>query len=204
MMRLVRGLVTFSLLLATAAAAGFLWFISPLGLKLAPDRRTDAIVVLTGGSDRIESGLALLARGKAAKLFVSGVHPGVEVADLVHRAAIDPRLVACCVVLGHAAGNTPGNAFETAQWLSAERYHSLRLVTADYHIRRALLEFQRALPPGTLVIPDPVPASASADARHSWRHAARIVATEYLKYLTALALPGFDRAEGQPSAEGQE
>jgi uncharacterized SAM-binding protein YcdF (DUF218 family) len=171
-------------------AIGLVWF--ALGITIQPPpptTRTDAIVVLTGGSERIESGLSLLAAGRARKLFVSGVYRGVTPLDLTRGSDISPHLVACCLVLGHVADNTEGNATETADWLRAERYGSLRLVTADYHMRRALLEFRRALPAGTVIIPDPVVPAARRDGKSAWRATAHVVLIEYLKYLAALARP---------------
>ena len=64
---------------AVAWALGFVSFASTLPQE-PPDESitTDAIVVFTGGSLRLEAGLQLLAAGKARKLFISGVHRGGE------------------------------------------------------------------------------------------------------------------------------
>lgn len=155
----------------------------------APDRPTDAIVVLTGGSERVEGGLHLLAQGKAKKLFISGVYRGVDVAELLRISRQSPDSVACCVVLGHTADNTVGNARETAQWMATEGFHSLRLVTASYHMPRSLLEFTRAMPDKEIVA-NPVFPEALRD--QSWWHSragALLIAGEYSKYLVALVRP---------------
>jgi uncharacterized SAM-binding protein YcdF (DUF218 family) len=155
----------------------------------APERQTDAIVVLTGGSLRVEGGLRLLAEGKAKKLFISGVYRGVEVAELLRLSRQSPDSVACCVVLGHTADNTVGNARETAQWMASEGYHSLRLVTASYHMPRSLLEFGRAMPDAEIV-PNPVFPEFLRQA--PWwrsRRSALLIAEEYSKYLVALVRP---------------
>jgi uncharacterized SAM-binding protein YcdF (DUF218 family) len=116
-----------------------------------PDHHTDAIVVPTGGSERLAEGVRLLIRGLAGKLFISGVNAQTRLVDLI--ASLPPgiekpslALVDCCIVLGHAADSTLGNAAETAAWMRAEGFHSLRLVTADYHMPRSLLEFRHAMP----------------------------------------------------------
>ena len=70
------------------------------------DSPTDAIVVLTGGRLRLESGLALLADGKAKKLFISGVNPRVERDVLLRSLGPAAEREACCIVLGHEADNT--------------------------------------------------------------------------------------------------
>jgi uncharacterized SAM-binding protein YcdF (DUF218 family) len=170
--------------------AGLGWFTATLLAGVAdPDTPTDAIVVLTGGSQRIEGGLKLLAEGKAKKLFISGVYQGVDTAEMLRLSRATPQWVACCVVLGHAADNTVGNAFETALWLQHEGYRSIRLVTANYHMRRALLEFHRVMP-DVAIIPNPVvPDGARWDPWWAWRGPVYLVVVEYTKYLGALARP---------------
>jgi len=164
--------------------AGLVWFVADLGERgSAPTQPADALVVLTGGSRRLEAGLALLGAGQGRKLFVSGVPAGISVEDVLR--PVGASADAGLIVLGHDAGNTIGNAAETARWLKAEGYRSLYLVTADYHMRRALLEFHRVLPADAIVIPDPI---APDRARPGlWRAASRVVMVEYTKYLGALA-----------------
>jgi uncharacterized SAM-binding protein YcdF (DUF218 family) len=156
-----------------------------------PSRQTDAIVVLTGGSERLRTGLELLAEGRAEKLFVSGVHRGVDVAELLRVARQAPAEADCCIVLGYRADDTAGNARETAQWMAAEGYASLRLVTANYHMRRSLLEFRRALPEATIIAHPVVPRPLH---RVWWRYpgTTRLLVWEYNKLLLALVRGPFD------------
>jgi uncharacterized SAM-binding protein YcdF (DUF218 family) len=173
--------------------AGFVWFTRSLPVP-GPETpgTSDAIVVLTGGSDRLGAGLRLLADGRAKKLFVSGVYRGVDVAALLRVSQKSPRDVECCVVLGYAADNTSGNARETADWMAREGYTSLRLVTASYHMPRSVLEFRRAMPSVTIV-PHPVFPERFRQAQWwRWPGTAAIMASEYTKYLLArfrLSLP---------------
>jgi uncharacterized SAM-binding protein YcdF (DUF218 family) len=90
------------------------------------------------------------------------------------------------MVLGHTADDTRGNAAETARWIKKEGFQSLRLVTANYHMRRSLLEFKRLMT-GVTIIPHPVfPQGFKAEAW--WIHwgSFRLVVSEYVKYLIAL------------------
>jgi uncharacterized SAM-binding protein YcdF (DUF218 family) len=152
-----------------------------------PDRMTDAIVVLTGGSLRVENGLRLLTEGKAKKLFVSGVYHGVDVGNLLAASSQAPERVQCCIALGHNAESTEGNALETAAFMREQDFHSLRLVTASYHMPRSLLEFSRAMP-GIAIVPNPVFPEIVRDERWWLRPASlALVAGEYMKYLVALA-----------------
>jgi uncharacterized SAM-binding protein YcdF (DUF218 family) len=168
--------------------AGLAWFVHLV--PSAPgdgDGATDAIVVLTGGSLRVERGLQLLADGKAKKLFVSGVYHGVDVGDLLRVSRQAPERVQCCVVLGHEAETTHGNALETAAFMRDQDFHSLRLVTASYHMPRSLLEFSSAMP-GVAIIPDPVFPVLVRDGRWWTRPASvGLMISEYAKYLVARA-----------------
>jgi len=174
--------------------AGLVWFTGILPAP-GPERpgKSDAIVVLTGGSDRLAAGLRLLSEGRGKKLFVSGVYRGVDVAALLRVAQKSPQDVECCVILGYAADNTSGNARETAEWMAREGYTSLRLVTASYHMPRSILEFRRAMP-GVTIVPHPVFPERFRQAQWwRWPGTAAIIASEYTKYLLArlrLALPG--------------
>jgi len=195
-MRRRTGHRTLSLAAALIVALAFLWLAGlwrfaaniPAEVK-DPDRHTDAIVVLTGGSLRVENGLQLLAAGKAEKLFVSGVYRGVDVTELLRVSRQSPESVACCIVLGHAANDTIGNARETAEWIYGQGYHSLRLVTAGYHMPRSLLEFSRAMP-GIEIVANPVFPEFLRE--HPWwrsRPAATLIIGEYNKYLFASIRP---------------
>jgi len=168
--------------------AGLAWFTSLLPVRVEdPDRRTDAIVVLTGGSGRVTEGLDLLAAGRAQKLFISGVGPAVDMQELLRVTQRPPALLECCVVLGHRASSTFGNAAETAAWMRENGLRSLRLVTAAYHMPRSLLQFRRAMP-DVEIVPHPV---FSENFRQGdwwlWPGSASLIVSEYSKYLVALA-----------------
>lgn len=151
------------------------------------ESRVDAVVVLTGGHGRLQAGFALLEQGGAKKLFISGVYDGVAVRELLNLTAKARDERQCCVVLGYAAGDTIGNAAETADWVEEEKFASLRLVTSNYHMPRSLLEFTMAMP-DVRIVPHPV-ASPNVLIDDWWRRrgTAHLLIAEYSKYLvTAL------------------
>jgi uncharacterized SAM-binding protein YcdF (DUF218 family) len=155
-----------------------------------PERHTDAIVVPTGGSERLAEGVRLLIRGLAGKLFVSGVNAQTRVADLIKGLPPDIEkpslaLADCCIVLGHAADSTLGNAAETAAWMRAEGFHSLRLVTADYHMPRSLLEFHHAMPDVEITIHPVFPDQLRRNVWWRSPGTAGLLIYEYNKYLGA-------------------
>ena len=146
---------------------------------------TDAIVVLTGGSGRLGVGLELLSANRARSLFVSGVYRGVDVTQLLELSQRTPRELECCVEIGHSADNTAGNAVETAAWVAAQGYRSLRLVTSGYHLPRSLLEFRHAMPDVTF-IPHPVFSESVKQKRWwAWPGTASLIIGEFNKYLLA-------------------
>ena len=178
---------------AIAWLAGLLWFATELPSSVAePERITDAIVVLTGGSGRVHRGLQLLAEKRANKLFISGVYHGVDVQELLRISQRSPGDLDCCIALGYEADSTRGNAHETASWMREQGLRSLRLVTAAYHMPRSLLEFHRVLP-GVEIVPHPVfPEHVKQHDWWRWPGSASLIVTEYSKYLVALARGLFD------------
>ena len=165
-----------------------MWFATSLPHDVEDaTRETDGVVVLTGGSERLASGLDILAAGRAKKLFVSGVHQLTSVTQLQHLLRREPEMFECCVVLGKAAENTAGNASETSRWANQEGYRSIRVVTGAYHMPRSLLEFRRAMP-GAVLIAHPVfPTHVKLSQWWRWPGTASLIATEYNKYLVSLA-----------------
>ena len=143
--------------LAILYVLGFAFFAVTLGGP-APDDATkvDAIVVITGGKGRIEHAAKLLADGKGKRLLIAGADPSVRKADLVHRLGGKRRLFECCVDLGSESVDTRSNAEEAKRWMERRKVHSLRLVTSDWHMRRARYEFNRQFDDGTKIVPDAV------------------------------------------------
>lgn len=119
-------------------------------------QKTDAIIVLTGGNHRIHTGLDLFARGLSHNLFISGVHASVSRQDILNIRRDKPEIPECCLTLGREATTTQENATEAKAWIDKQKQKgtpitSIRLVTSTYHMRRALLEFQRAIKNVTLI-----------------------------------------------------
>lgn len=191
------------------AALGLIWlgggiaYVERVESLPAPNEmKTDAIVVLTGGTARLATALRLLNENKADRLLVSGVAQTATKASLMQAVlptmpdavqgtgngqGIDLQLLfECCVDLGFEADDTAGNAAETASWAAARGYKSIRLVTANYHMPRAQVEFGRWMP-GITVWPHPVRSDAMR-VEDWWqrRTATFFLLGEYTKYVAAL------------------
>jgi uncharacterized SAM-binding protein YcdF (DUF218 family) len=160
-----------------------------LTLPQAPQGKlqfTDGIVVMTGGQQRLDDGLRLLTAQNGGQMLISGVGDGVNRAVLVQELGLDDHkaeLLFCCVELDFEAGNTRGNASVTRSWALSHDMGSLRLVTANYHMPRALLVFAREMPEFDLYQWPVTP--ADLDLSGWWRDRAmmRLLTREYAKYL---------------------
>ena len=202
------------LLALTLWGVGLLAFAARVAHSTPPVEppRAEGIVVLTGGSSqRIEAAMHLLRQGEGRRMLVSGVNRDATRADIrrVARAVAAP-VYDCCVDLGFEAEDTVGNARETASWVKARGYDDLIVVTADYHMPRALLELRSALPNTTLI---PYPVVTSELNAHAWwrsQHDARRMTLEYSKYLVILAretllrLGPKDRTQADPAPASSE
>ncbi len=185
-LRRVTQILVLVALLAIVWAIGLLIFVSAVPRQVADaERKTDAIVVLTGGSLRLGEGLALLRAGKAPRMFISGVANNVDLPQLMQSVGDNAGALSCCIALGHEAEDTPGNAREIATWVHREKLHSIRLVTAAYHMPRSLLEL-RSVAPDIEVVPNPVfPLSVRQQEWWRWPGTADLLIGEYHKYVLA-------------------
>lgn len=139
----------------------------------AGDQVTEAIVVLTGGSGRLDRGFTLLKERRAQRMLISGVERTVRPRELAVAYQVPPQLFACCIDLGREAFDTRSNAEEVDRWLDRHRIRSIRLVTNDIHMSRAVAELRQRVGTGVSVLPDAVPTDPSL----------RALFIEYNKYL---------------------
>ena len=163
---------------------GLIWFVDEVPTNRTEDlTRPDAIIVLTGGTGRLEAGLQLLSEGYAKLLFISGVARGIDVQALLKLVSRNRNDFACCIVVGYRADNTAGNAVETTKWIVENKFDSLRLVTASYHMPRSLFEFRRKMP-NIKIVPHPVfPPQFKRQSWWRWPGSAQLLASEFNKYL---------------------
>ncbi|HVV94509.1 MAG TPA: YdcF family protein [Hyphomicrobiales bacterium] len=189
--RLLRRLLP-AAAIGAALAAGL--FVIGFGIFVAAIPRqppaaapsADAVVALTGGADRIADAVALLARGQAGRLLITGVNPETTDRELARLHPRSAALLDCCVDVDRRALNTAGNAIEAGEWVRARGFHRVIVVTSAWHMPRSLVELGRELP-GVELVPYPVVTARSAQ-KAWWRDddTWRLLATEYVKYLAAL------------------
>ncbi|MBP1852176.1 YdcF family protein [Rhizobium halophytocola] len=175
-----------ALVFAAVFCGGFLIFVdSVTNLEPPAAPAADAIVVLTGGYQRIDQAVELLERGAGKRLLISGAHP-TTTAEQIRRTTNGPaKLFGCCVDVGYEAQDTIGNANETANWIRDNAYRTILVVTSNYHMPRSLLELRR-INRDTAFIPYPV---VNSDLKHTdWMfdpNALRTLLSEYGKFTIA-------------------
>src|SRR5215470_7321029 len=171
---------------AVAFVGGFLWFVASVPTEeVTIDRPADGIVVLTGGASRITDAIELLAAGRGKRLLISGVHPTTSSGELARLSPAYRLWMTCCVDLGHAAINTTGNAIETRQWVTERGFRSVIVVTSNYHMPRTMAELRRRMPDVALV---PFPVVTDKMRNEAWWSSpptAKLLFSEYLKYIVA-------------------
>ena len=184
----VRVLLALFLLAAAAGAAGFLYFAETVAALEAPrDPKADAIVVLTGGYQRIDHAIGLLKRGAGERLLISGVNPTTSGNQIRKLTQTSSSLFECCVDIGYEAVDTIGNANETARWINDHRFRRVLVVTNNYHMPRSLLEL-KVSDPQTEFVAYPV---VNTDLKNgNWLRqpgVLKAMLSEYLKYSLARA-----------------
>jgi uncharacterized SAM-binding protein YcdF (DUF218 family) len=187
------------------AAAGVGCLVAAFGLAVfgavvtghfsGSSRAADGIVVLTGGHQRLAQAGQLFISGQARRLLVSGVNRQTSREDIRRLSAIPPYLFDCCVDIGYEARDTIGNASEARDWARIWNFSRLVIVTSDYHMPRSLAEFARTMPG---VVLDPASVTSPSAAQADWWERplfAKLIATEYLKFLLSAARLGVARAQ---------
>lgn len=180
-MRVINRFTTLLLTAWVFAFVLFLWQINTYRQVVLS--KPDAIVVLTGGSNRIEEGLELMKTYGCQNLFISGVNRDVSRHDILGMIQKNTNVRECDLELGYTARNTHENAQEVISWLKKMDYKSFVLVTAHYHLPRSLLEF-KAIAPELDIIPYAVyPNTENKMDSDSTKKRIWLVLKEFHKYL---------------------
>lgn len=189
------SLLQLLLLLAFLWGGGYAWFAIGVQKQPAMEASAQGIAVLTGGRDRLESGMALLRAGSGRRLLISGVNPGLDDESLkdvlgLGSADVGPNgedLFDCCIDVGRQAPDTQGNAREVADWAAKQGYSTVIMVTASYHMPRALVEAERVAPSLEIKAYPVYPDHIHLEEWWAFGGSARLLAAEYNKFLVSYA-----------------
>lgn len=186
-LRLIFDLV---MLAVVMLVIGFFIFTGSIERSQLEPRTADGIAVLTGGVARIDEAMKLLTQQKAKRLLITGVNRTTSTEELKQLASQGDQLFSCCVDIDKEARNTIDNATETSQWVARNHYTSVIVVTSNYHMPRALAELGRVMPGVTLIPYSVVDNNVHLDRWWTFPGTTRLLISEYLKYLPALARLG--------------
>jgi uncharacterized SAM-binding protein YcdF (DUF218 family) len=191
--RLLRRLILVSLVVVAALfAAGLVAF--ALTIPRASERPAsldvDAVVVLTGGSNRVEDALRLFDAGVGRRLLVSGANPRTTQAEVIALLGPPSQRLRCCVDMGRAAEDTIGNAEETRDWADRHGFRSLAVVTSGYHVPRAMAEMRHLLPRVRLVAYPVASAHLASEDPFADPATFQVVAAEYVKHVVGVLRRG--------------
>ena len=200
--RVLKALLGAAVLAALLLTLGFAAFVASLARNEGePAGPSDAIVALTGGTQRIGDAIDLLAKGYGRRLLITGVNERTSRDEIARLNPGQRALFDCCVDLDYRARNTIGNAIETRRWVRDHGFGSLIVVTSNYHMHRTLVELDHALPGARKVAHPVVP---EAMRREGWwrSHATlRLLGSEYLKLIVVWLRTRFESdPEGSTAA----
>ena len=124
-----------------------------LSLQKYSNTLNSNIVILTGGSNRIKDGLKIINNvdkfTKAnSKILISGTGKGFTKISLkkMLTSNFNLKLLECCIELESLSKNTYSNASETYKWVKLNNINKFILITSNYHMPRAILEFKNKMP----------------------------------------------------------
>lgn len=163
-----------------------------LTLQKHPINLSSKIVILTGGTNRIKEGFEVINKlNKKSitnlKVLVSGTGKGFSKLSLQEKLNrnFDLKLIECCVELDGVSQNTYSNAIETSKWVSVNNIEEILLITSNYHIPRAVLEFQNKMPNLKILF---YPIKPKQHQINKWLKSFEtfsLVSIEYCKYIIA-------------------
>jgi uncharacterized SAM-binding protein YcdF (DUF218 family) len=169
-----------------ASVSGFYQFVRNLeNAQLVGDiSQAEAVVVLTGGANRIEKGVRLLQENHGHRLLISGVDRMTTRSDLGRVIGNSSIMYGCCIDIDRHAMDTRGNAKYTAEWAKLHGFENLIVVTSNYHLPRSLMLMKQSMPDVKITGVPIVPPLFQN--KQFWELASsRIIIGEYAKFVLA-------------------
>lgn len=114
-----------------------------LSLQSENNKPQDAVVVLTGGNNRIGTALSIFQKHHAKYMLISGVNKKVKKEKLLRDLPPEQQ---DRITLGYDAEDTVGNAREISNWIERKDISSILLITSFYHMPRSIFEIGQKNP----------------------------------------------------------
>ena len=104
-------------------------------------------IVLTGWDNRVKKSLKIFfqIKNNNKNLFISGVGKGFDkktLKKLTQENIDNEKIIECCIEIEGISRNTFSNAVESLKWVKSKKINSFVLLTNNYHMPRAMLEFK--------------------------------------------------------------
>ncbi|HEU5360145.1 MAG TPA: YdcF family protein [Candidatus Deferrimicrobiaceae bacterium] len=165
------------LLLATGAVTPHLFF----GKAENPGKGVaDAVLVLTGGENRIAEGYRVWKDGMGQEFYILGAGREAKLAAILPSGAVVPPETLPRIHVEGWSTNTLENAFSAKSEVASRSYRKVILVTSDYHMPRALLAFRKVLPPDVSI--SVMPVASDWRRKGAWHRLPRLFFVEGWKY----------------------
>lgn len=130
----------------------------------------EAVVVFTGGPERLNKAKELYEKTSSEKMFITSVGNGYKKVE-------DEN-----VIIDTSATTTKENAEETAKFARKHRIKKVKLVTAAYHMPRSIKELERAAP-DVVIVPHAVyPPNFRKETWYKTSKSLKFLFLENLKY----------------------
>ena len=179
--KLLNLAIYFSSLALMLWIIGFVVFcLYALSFRFVPEKHSDAIVVLTGGTNRIKTGLSLMQKMNAEYMLISGVNKNVKQTELFPN--MDEKELKK-ITLGYEALDTVGNAQEIKSWIKEKEIKSILIVTSFYHMPRSIFEIKKVVKNVRIMPWTVFPQSFSESVDWIKTKYAWLLFTEYHKYI---------------------
>lgn len=143
-------------------------------------KAADAILVLSGGENRIAEGFRAWKEGEGKELFILGAGQEATFTSILPAGTeISPAELSRIHIEGWS-GNTLENAFSAKSAVVSRGYRDVIIVTSDYHVPRAYLAMRKILPPDVSISVSPVVSNWGR--KGAWRRLPRLFLVEGWKY----------------------
>ena len=162
----------------------FSLFISELRVATDEIAYADAIVVLTGGTGRVEEGLRLFREGRGGYLILSGVEETSTLDTIFPGRDLKAAVDTSRIILDIESRRTLDNALNVKKIVDNKGFKSLILVTSNYHMKRAFTIFSKTINSEVKLYRNPVRGPNFKDG--DWFRdpiSLKLVTSEFFKYI---------------------